>query len=431
MSVVTQDILNIVQNQQRWRRQECINLIASENVQSPAVQQIEGNDFMCRYAEGHPNTPEADQRYYEGTRFIDQVEALATREMIELAGCQQADVRPISGNQANTAVALALLRGSDTVLCNSIDVGGHISHNPIGVFGRRIQVRGQVLALQKENSINMAFWPTTSDGYHLDGPACVDLVEQKRPQLVILGKSMFLFPEPVSQVAEVCRAHGIPVLYDAAHVLGLILGGQFQQPFAEGAHLITASTHKTFPGPQRGVILGNMTTPEELKWWSSVDRGVMPGSSSNHHLHTIPGLALTIREMKVHGKNYATDIIRNAQALGSALDTAGVPVEAKEFGFTQSHQIAINVSSFGPGKEIARRLAESNIICNYNMLPGDQDPRNPSGLRIGVQEMTRCGMGPEQMGELAELMTAVIAKQKSVTNEVVQLRSRFSEVRYC
>ncbi|MEC7166071.1 MAG: glycine hydroxymethyltransferase, partial [SAR324 cluster bacterium] len=275
------------------------------------------------------------------------------------------------------------------------------------------------------------FWPTTSDGYHLDAPACVDLVEQKRPQLVILGKSMFLFPEPVSQVAEVCRAHGIPVLYDAAHVLGLILGGQFQQPFAEGAHLITASTHKTFPGPQRGVILGNMTTPEESKWWSSVDRGVMPGSSSNHHLHTIPGLALTIREMKVYGKNYAADIIRNAQALGSALDTAGVPVEAKEFGFTQSHQIAINVSSFGPGKEIARLLAESNIICNYNMLPGDQDPRNPSGLRIGVQEMTRCGMGPKQMGELAELMTAVIAKQKSVTNEVVQLRSRFSEVRYC
>ncbi len=129
-----------------------------------------------------------------------------------------------------------------------------------------------MLALQKENSINMAFWPTTSDGYHLDAPACVDLVEQKRPQLVILV-SMFLFPEPVSQVAEVCRAHGIPVLYDAAHVLGLILGGQFQQPFAEGAHLITASTHKTFPGPQRGVILGNMTTPEELKWWSSVDRG--------------------------------------------------------------------------------------------------------------------------------------------------------------
>ena len=135
--------------------------------------------------------------------------------------------------------------------------------------------------------------------------------------------------------------------------------------------------------------------------------------------------------MKVHGKNYAADIIRNAQALGSALDTAGVPVEAKEFGFTQSHQIAINVSSFGPGKEIARRLAESNIICNYNMLPGDQDPRNPSGLRIGVQEMTRCGMGPEQMRELAELMTAVIAKQKSVTNEIIQLRSRFSEVRYC
>ena len=109
MSVVTQDILDIVENQQRWRRQECINLIASENDQSPAVQQIEGNDFMSPYAEGHPNTLEADQRYYEGTRFIDEVEALATKEMIDLARCQQADIRPISGNQANTAVALALL----------------------------------------------------------------------------------------------------------------------------------------------------------------------------------------------------------------------------------------------------------------------------------------------------------------------------------
>ena len=431
MSVVTQDIVEIVQQQQRWRRQECINLIASENVQSPAVQEIEANDFMCRYAEGHPNTAEADHRYYEGTRYIDEVEALATREMIELAGCRQADVRPISGNQANTAVALALLRGGDTVLCNSIDVGGHISHNPIGVFGRRIQVRGQVLALQKENSINMAFWPTTPDGYHLDAAACVDLVEQQKPQLVILGKSLFLFPEPVREVAEVCRTLGIPLLYDAAHVLGLILGGQFQQPFTEGAHLLTASTHKTFPGPQRGVILGNLSSPEELKWWSSVDRGVMPGSSSNHHLHTIPGLAITIREIKAHGAAYATATVRNAQALGKALDEAGISVEAKEFGFTQSHQLALNVSSFGPGKDIARRLAQSNIICNYNMLPGDQDPRNPSGLRIGVQEMTRCGMGPEEMGQLAELMRDVIAQNKSVGEAVKQLRSRFTAVQYC
>lgn len=157
----------------------------------------------------------------------------------------------------------------------------------------------------------------------------------------------------------------------------------------------------------------------------------MPGSSSNHHLHTIPGLAITIREIKAHGAAYATATVRNAQALGKALDEAGISVEAKEFGFTQSHQLALNVSSFGPGKDIARRLAQSNIICNYNMLPGDQDPRNPSGLRIGVQEMTRCGMGPEEMGQLAELMRDVIAQNKSVGEAVKQLRSRFTAVQYC
>jgi glycine hydroxymethyltransferase len=431
MTVNTRDIFDIVHQQNQWRRQECINLIASENVQSPAVLEIEGSDFMGRYAEGHPNTPEADNRYYEGTRYIDEVEALAAREMIELAGCRQADVRPISGNQSNTAVALAMLRGGDTVLCNSIDAGGHISHNPIGVFGRRIQVRGQVLALNKENSIHMGFWPTTADGYHLDAAKCVDLVEQNNPNLVILGKSLFLFPEPVKEVAEVCRAKNIPLLYDAAHVLGLILGGKFQNPFAEGAHFITASTHKTFPGPQRGVILGNLATEAELKWWTSVDRGVMPGSSSSHHLHTIPGLAVTIREMKEHGAAYAEQTVRNAQALGQALTEAGVTVEAKEFGFTQSHQVAINVSNFGPGKDIARRLANNNIICNYNMLPGDQDPRNPTGLRIGVQEMTRCGMREDEMGALAELMRDVIAHDKDVTAPVAQLRQRFTTVQFC
>ena len=431
MTVNTSDLFAIVQKQNKWRQTETINLIASENVQSSAVKQIESNDFMSRYAEGHPNTEETDHRYYEGTCYIDEIEALATREMIELAQCQQADVRPISGNQANTAVALALLRGGDTVLCNSIDVGGHISHNPIGVFGRRIQVRGQVLTLGKEKSIQMQFWPTTADGYHLDAAKCVELVDKQKPNLVILGKSLFLFPEPVQEVAAICRQLNIPVLYDGAHVLGLILGGQFQNPFAEGAHFLTASTHKTFPGPQRGAILGNLESEQELKWWTSIDRGVMPGSSSNHHLHTLPGMAVTIREMKEHGQTYAQQTVQNAQALGKALVEEGIAVEAKEFGFTQSHQIAINVAAFAPGKEIARRLADNNIICNYNMLPGDQDARNPTGLRIGVQEMTRFGMKEEEMGELAVLMKAIIVDRQKIKEKVTELRSRFVAVQYC
>lgn len=429
MPVEISDILAIVAKQDKWRGRETINLIASENTQSRAVRQIESNDFMGRYAEGHPNTSETINRYYEGTQFIDQIERLATQEFMELARAKQADVRPISGNAANTAVALGILRGNDTIIANSIDAGGHISHNPSGVFGRRIQVRGQALALGKENSISLHFWPTTPDGYHTDAPKSIDLIEKTNPKLVLLGKSLFLFPEPVKEIAEVCRAKHIPVLFDGAHVLGLILGEQFQDPFREGSHFITASTHKTFPGPQRGVVLGNLETEEELKWWTRIDRGIMPGSSSNHHLHTLPGLLVTIREMKEHGKAYAAQTVSNAQALGAALTDEGVEVEAKEFGFTASHQIAIKVSQYGSAKELAKRLAENNIILNYNMLPGDQDAKNPSGFRLGVQEMTRFGMKEADMGEIACLIKAVL-NGTTVQEEVTELRGRFANIQY-
>ena len=430
MSVDISDVLDIVSRQNLWRGKEAVNLIASENVQSDAVKQVEVNDFMGRYAEGHPNTSDGDNRYYEGTQYIDQIESMATSEIIQLAKCKQADVRPVSGNAANTAVVLAILRGGDTVIVNSIEVGGHISHSPIGVVGRRIQIRGKVLTPGHDNSVNIHYWPTTEDGYHLDVPKCVDLVEEKSPNMVILGKSLFLFPEPVREIAEVCRAKNIPMLYDGAHVLGLIFGGQFQNPFEEGAHFINGSTHKTFPGPQRGVILGSMAGEQEMKWWTSVDRGVMPGSSSSHHLHTLPGLLIAIREMAEHGKKYAAQIIANAKALGQALADEGVTVEAQEFGFTASHQLALNVTNFGNAKDIARSLAEkSNIITNFNMLPWDKDARNPSGLRIGVQEMTRYGMKEAEMGELASLMKAGL-EGKSLKDEVTKLRSRFTDVHF-
>ena len=429
MTIDVSDIVKIIENQNRWRGQESINLIASENAQSPVVRAMECNDFMGRYAEGHPNTPGATNRYYEGTDYIDQIETMATEEMKALAHCAQVDVRPISGNAANTAVALALLRGNDTVIANSIDSGGHISHNPTGVFGRRIQVRGQVLAMNRNNSISLHYWPISVDRYHIDVSKSLDLIEQTSPNLVILGKSLFLFPEPVSPIAEICRAKKIPVLYDGAHVLGLILGGAFQSPFQEGAHFITASAHKTFPGPQRGLVLGNLKTAEELKWWTSIDRGILPGSSSNHHLHTLPGLLATIREMKQFGKAYAKQTVKNAKALGQALHDEGIGVEAPEYGFTESHQIAVNVSALGSAIDLAKQLAANNIILNHNLLPGDHDVREPSGLRIGVQEMTRFGMKEREMGEIATLIVGAL-KGISVEEEVCKFRSRFTEVKY-
>jgi glycine hydroxymethyltransferase len=429
MSVDISDIEQLLAQAQTWRQTQTINLIASENTPSEAVRRVQISDLMGRYAEGHPNQGEQVNRYYQGTRHIDQIELLAEREIKELFGAKQADVRPISGNAANTAISLGWLRGGDTVIANSTDAGGHISHGAVGVFGRRIQNRGQSLKVGSEKSINLHYLPLTPDHYHVDAAKTVELIEQVMPQMVILGKSLFLFPEPVEEIATACKALNIPLLYDGAHVLGLIAGGQFQDPLHQGATWLTGSTHKTFPGPQRGIILGNLDPEDEKRYWPAADRGVFPGSSSNHHLYSLPALVVATREMQAFGCEYALQTVRNAQALAKALDELGTPVEAREFGYTQSHQLAVNVADWGGGVEVAKRLEANDIIVNYNMLPGDTDPRHPSGLRVGVPEMTRFGMDESAMGELAQLMHDAIRK-KNVKLQVNKLRGRFVTMMY-
>src|SRR6266704_971135 len=234
MTVDISDIEDIVACQNAWRQTQTINLIASENTPSEAVRRVQNSDFMGRYAEGHPNEGDKVNRYYQGTRYIDQVERMAQQEIVELFGAKQADVRPISGNAANTALALGFLRGGDTVIANSTDAGGHISHGAVGVFGRRIQMRGQSLKVGGPNSINLHYLPRTEEHYHIDAQKTIELVDQVSPQLVVMGKSLFLFPEPVSEVAAYCKTKDIPLLYDGAHVLGLIAGGEFQSPLQEG-----------------------------------------------------------------------------------------------------------------------------------------------------------------------------------------------------
>jgi glycine hydroxymethyltransferase len=431
MTVDIRDIEKIVAEQQSWRGEQCINLIASENVQSKAVREIQGNDFMARYAEGKPNQDGQINRYYQGTRFIDKLELMAQKEAAELFDCLQVDIRPYSGNNANAAIALAFLKAGDTIIVNSTDAGGHISHNNIGVFGRRIQIEGKSLTPSGGNAIPLYHWPLTEDGYHIDVAAAVSLIDKVRPKLVILGKSVFLFPEPLKEISNACTAYGTPVLYDAAHVLGLIAGGTFQDPLREGATWVTGSTHKTFPGPQRGLILSNLSNEESIrKYWMAAERGVFPGTSSNHHLYSLPAMLITIREMKRHGKSYASQIIKNAKTLASELDAHGICIEAKEFGFTESHIVLANVSNKGGGVNCAQALEDANIITNFNMIPGDEDPRKPSGLRIGTAEMTRYGMQESEMSTIAWFIDKAL-KGKNVKDEVVEFRSRFREVHFC
>lgn len=221
---------------------------------------------------------------------------------------------------------------------------------------------------------------------------------------------------------------GALIVYDGAHVLGLIAGGRFQDPLAEGALLMTASTHKTFFGSQRGLILSNM----EDDHWRKIDRGAFPGSSSNHHLDTLAQMAICTYEMMEFGPQYADDVIQNAKTLAEALDRQKFDVEGKEFGYTESHQVALNMERFGGGERVSIDLEMNDIILNMNMLPHEplSHHDNPAGIRLGVQEMTRFGMGRAEMERIAGLIKEVIIDQKDVREEVHRFRSDYENVRY-
>ena len=262
----------------------------------------------------------------------------------------------------------------------------------------------------------------------MDVERTFELAEALEPRVMILGKSLFLFPEPVRELAGFCKPRGIALLYDGAHVLGLLAGREFQDPLEEGALLITASTHKTFFGSQRGLILSNVGDNE----WRKIDKGAFPGSSSNHHLDTLVALAIATYEMMEFGPAYARQTIANAKALGAKLYEIGFKVQAAELGFTESHQLAVSVSEFGGGDEVARHLKDNNIILNMNLLPFESldQVSNPAGIRLGVQEMTRFGMKEPEMDMIAHLFKRCLFDGKYVGDEVTEFRQNFQGVCY-
>lgn len=394
-----------------WRGRT-LNLIASENVLSPAARAILDSDLLHRYAEGHPHP---GGRYYEGTRYVDEVEILATEACRRAFRCGWADVRPISGTVANEAVFSRLVPRGATVVAHSVASGGHISHDRMGALGKRTD--------------RILRWPTTPDGFGIDVPAARDLLAAEKPALAVLGRSLFLFPEPVADLREAARAAGTRLVYDGAHVLGLIAGGAFQEPLAEGADVLTGSTHKTFFGPQRGVVLAG-GDDEALR--VAVDRGVFPGSTSNHHLFSLPSLLVATLEVEAHGAAYARAVVANARALAQALARRGMKVAAAERGYTASHQVAVDVSEAGGGKAVAARLSEQDVICNMNLVPGDAPgtPQNPNGIRLGVQEMTRYGMGAPEMDEIARLLAEAVLSGRAIREDAGRLRARFPTVGY-
>ncbi|UCD79405.1 MAG: glycine cleavage system aminomethyltransferase GcvT [Desulfobacterales bacterium] len=425
-----------------WRQKECVNLIPSEQSYSAMTRLLSIMDPVGRYAEHKPVKAfkEADIFYYQGTDFISEVEYLLQSELKKYLDCTEVETRVISGQMANVAVFSALVdylnradrkseqRRIRKIMNNHIIKGGHLSAQPMGAL-RDFVMRDP--EWEKPAVIN--FPVLDENPYKIDTAACRELIARHRPELIILGKSMIIQREPVAEIRSIIDELELDciLMYDMAHVLGLI-GPYFQQPFKEGADIVTGSTHKTFFGTQRGIVAANYTEEDLLyDFWEAIQRRTFPGSLSNHHLGTLLGLLLAAYEMNYFKDDYQKAVLNNAKAFAAALKDCGLDVAGDPaISYTETHQVIVNVG-YAKGPEIARRLEDNNIILNYQAAPDEEGFTASGSLRTGVQEMTRFGMTEKDFGELARLMADVILNQKDVKDEVRAFRRRFLDMQYC
>ena len=369
----------------------CLNLLPSENISSPAVRQMLSSDLSNRYT--------SPERFYMGTRYIDQIQIETENLAKEVFGAKYADVRPISGHSADMIVLTALANRGDKIMVVGKAYGGYPGISQDGY--------PRIYGLQVHE------FPFDKRIFNIDAGQAATAIERERPRIVVFGASLILFPHPVRALASACHQVGADIVYDGSHVLGLIAGGQFQDPLREGADVLIGSTHKSFFGPQGGIVLSN-DHEEQLQ------TAVHPAIVDNAHWNRIAALYVALHEIKKFGKRYAEQVVSNGKALAKALDEHGVRLIGKDRGFTESHQVIVDVSSQEEGMRLARMLEEANIIIDI-------------GIRIGSSEETRRGMREPQMNEIGELIARVwIGNEdpKKVRKGVLRLRRDFPSIQY-
>ena len=391
-----------------------LGMIASENIVSPMVQKIVSSDLHGRYAEGLPY-----KRYYQGCGDFDTIEELGINLAKKLFNVPFANIQSTSGTVSNIAALKALAKPGDDITAVSTADGGHISHARMGAVGLR--------------DLNLSTYPWDEDRMEPDIDASAKLIREVAPKIALFGQSVFLFPTPLKELADAAHEVGSKVMYDGAHVLGLIAGGCFQDPLHEGADIMTGSSHKTFPGPQGGFIL---SSSEDEKFQRKLNNSVFPGTCSSYHLHHVAGKVVALSEFIEYGEDLSKNTVANAQAFASALAAEGFDVLAESRGYTASHQVLTRHGELdsGAGAKAADLLEQAGIITNMNMLPGDTKAMSPSGLRLGVQELTRVGMGTDEMQDVARFYARVLLENEdpsSVKNDVRDFKSNYQVIRYC
>jgi glycine hydroxymethyltransferase len=387
------DILSLVERHEAWRGKRCINLIPSENIMSPQVRSLLSSELAHRYT--------AREHFYMGTRFIDEIEIYGEELAKRLFKAEVADLRPLSGHVADLIFLASFTKRGDIFLCVSAKDGGYP-----GIWENGVP---KILGIRVE-----AF-PFSKKEMNIKADEAVEAIATLKPKAVIFGASVLLFPHPVSRVAEAAKAVDANVGFDGSHVMGLIAGGQFQSPLSEGASALFGSTHKTFFGPQGGIILADTEHGKAMK------EKIYPAFVDNAHWNRIAALTLALAEMERFGNAYAEQVIRNAQALAKALDDYDFPVVGSSHGYTKSHQVLLNYGGYKQGREVAERLEKANIIADC-------------GVRLGTCEVTRRGMKEPEMELIADLIRQVSVDRKDlskVKQSAERLAGDFGGVEYC
>ena len=406
-AAAARQLVRLVGEHETWR-ESCLNLVAAENVMSPQARALLASDLASRY--GDYVGRDLLARKYFGTSVMVEIEELVNELLRRLFDAAFVEARPLSGHVAGVGAVLALTEPGDVVLELDSPGGGHRIAEKLNATHH---ARLEVLPL-----------PFDPNEYTVDVERTVELARARRPRIIILGSSLFLFPHRLAELAVALADQPQTVIaYDASHVLGLIAGHRFQDPLREGAGLVWASTHKIFPGPPGGLVL---TQSEALI--ERVTPAIYPGLVTNHNPGRMPALGVAAAEMLAFGEAYADAIIANARRLGAEIDRRGVPVVARERGYTSSHTLLLPVEEFGSAREVGARLEAAGIITSATRLPA---ALGDAGIRLGLQEITRRGARPDDMPEIADLIADVVARRRppeAVRSRIRELAAQFNRI---
>lgn len=416
-------IKKIVLSHHKYRSRS-LNMIAAEIPPSPTVKKYLTTDFVCRYST-YQDDPKI--RLYKGMKYVIKLELEAHKLIRKIFDAKYVDLRPLGGESAVAGIIMAFTSPGDTVFETGIGYGGQMAATRFQGAGR---LRGPSLT---RNLFQVEYWPYDIKTHQINVKKAEEMVKEKKPSLLIMGRAQILFPEPVSAIKKIAEKVGACLAYDASHVFGLIAGKRFPNPLKEGADVLMGSHTKTFPGPQGGMALTNR---EEIYYKMQGSRGgrFCGAIVCNYHMHRIASLAVALAEMEKYGEAYADQVIRNSQALAKEMYDLGFNVLYSELGFTRTHMIIVDVTEFGGGSKQATLLEEANIFVNDQSIPVDLERgTSNSGLRIGTQEITRIGMREDDMEEIAHFFKRVIIDKENpnvVKKDVAKFTLRFNRLTF-